>query len=125
MWTANITNKSLTNGQLVCNLEFTNGVDTLFEVFTLSNPSDLIPLIKRRITQLTNLYTFEQTLALGPVTIPTETIDTAKENYLTLLGKWRTVKLDIENGLLKNDDPAVITLVADLKDAYKPEYSGL
>ncbi len=47
------------------------------------------------------------------------------QNYLILLSKWETAKIDVDKGLLDKTNSDFIKLESDLKVAYKPEYSGL
>jgi hypothetical protein len=134
MWTAKLTNKQIKDGKVILNIEYTDGKETLYDVVTLTVPTDIKNIATARIQQLQNLSAYADGLTVGnvdltPPVIPTPPTPTQDEidqaNYFALLEKWTIAKADVDKGLLDKSDPIFTKLTTDLKVAYQPKYSGL
>lgn len=69
MWTANITNKQLKNGHLIVNIDYTDGVSVLTDIYDFSSVPDLNSAIKVRISELESLKIYADSIILGQVDI--------------------------------------------------------
>lgn len=129
MWIANLVKTEVIKDYLNATVNFSDGTPSheYQPDFTVTSLNELKNKCRNTIEQLTALYALENTLVKGPIDYANTT--TQKEiderHYRDLLFKWREVQQDIANSLIKADDASVVQLQADLKAAYKPEYSGL
>ncbi len=130
MWTTEILSKRIIDRSAVVDVRFT---DSLTSTSTTINgiPYDgTLDQLKKRllaeINQMEQVSAKLEKLDLGVIDLTIdETAEQAKQHYFDLLNKWTRVQEDIKNGLIKADDPSVVQLQIDLKEAYRPEYSGL
>lgn len=128
MWTFNITNKTLENGipKITVNFEHPT-LGRYPRVYVSYSEESLKEQIKNELKQVETATTFIDSLGtsvdLSPVTPTKEDLD--KQNYFNLLTKFHLCKRDIEYGLIDPSSQMFLDLEKSVKEAYKPEYSGL
>lgn len=125
MWTSKLSNKQIKNGILTLNVEYTDGVQTIYEVLTFDSVPNLENMVKNRIKQLTDLDNYHASLIIGPIStaiaVPSQDELDRKlwfENY----SRYRKLLQAVTDGFLKSDDTSISNLLSELKSSYKPEY---
>jgi len=129
MWTANINNVVKNQGKLSITVEYTNGTDSFVDTYYLTRTADgtIKNIVANKIKELTDLYTYADSLAIGAVDItPTPVVPTQaevdKNTFLANYNKLKAMKVAITHGMISASNPAYLALVDTVKTTYKPEY---
>lgn len=135
MYTAKIQNKTIENGILTVNVEFTNGVTTLIEWCKPQDEGGLKYWVKARLDALNSAsdiyskYSDGSTVdvsstVVSPVVQTQAEID--RDKWLKKYNKWVKIKTTlIDTGILTAADPTLVTLKGKVQSDYLPEYLDL
>lgn len=127
MWTAKITSKKHFKGAIEVGVTYSDESDMFWELYNVTNLELLESLIKDKLRILSQINSeFDLIIMDKDYNLIQKTQDEIDiQNYLELKNKWNRLQEDIKEGLIKIDDLSVVQLQTDLKNAYKPSYSGL
>ncbi len=132
MWTAKITDKSLSEGRLIITVELSDGTRKFGERFTVSNaqsPTWLKDRINERINVLDQLGDYEESLSVGsvdltpdpiPEPIPPTKEDTDRSTFVQEYQKYLQLQKALEAKLVTQAD--VDTQATLVKQLYKEDY---
>lgn len=131
MWTATKTSsKGLSNGQAYQEVVYTNGVDSVVEVYRtpVIAPDWPDSIARARLDQLNALdVSVLKVGALDPKPVVVVTLPTQAEidrlDFLAKLRVWQKLKKEVDSGFSKTTTQAdVDSAYAAVKSAYLPEY---
>lgn len=130
MYTAKIFDKSFDAGVLRVQVEFTNGVDSLFESCVPQDENGLKYWIKGRLAQLNFSEEVDTKFPTGstvnftePVT-PTPTVEElARSEWFKNYTKWVKIKTTlIDTGILSGNETKLANLKAKVQSDFLPAY---
>lgn len=132
MYTAKIFDKSLVNGILRVQVEFNNGVESIFDSCTPSDEFGLKFWIKSRLTQLNSAPVIDATFPNGqvvdvsdPIVVPVVQTpeEIAADKWMKQYTKWVKSKTTlIDTGILTGNETKVAALKAKVQADYLPAY---
>lgn len=135
MYTAKIHDKSFDAGVLRVQVEFTDGVTSIFESCVPQDEGGLKHWIKSRLSQLNFATEVDSKFPVGStvdvsapvVTPPTQTAaEIAADKWLKKYNKWVKIKTTlIDTGILTGSETALVTLKGKVQSDYLPEYLDL
>lgn len=117
MYTANITNKNLSAGNLQIEVTFTDGADTFVEAFNVTTEDDLNEKIAKRIDTLNGLVELNTKIAVGAWVKPTIPAPATPTDVEIAEKELRELKELISLGVMKETDQEFIDAVAAYKSA--------
>lgn len=133
-WTATVNSKIITNGMLKVNVSFTDGTQTFTENFETRSGQDanwLNDNINRRITDLTSVIAFADTISTGVFTptkaevTPIEQTLTGKALYEYRLKLFEAMVSAIRKGIITDTNTSFVNLKNWLKNNFADEYIDL
>lgn len=131
MYTAKIFDKSFDAGVLRVQVEFTNGVTSLFESCVPQDEGGLKYWVKGRLDQLNFASTSDTKYAVGTTVDVSETTTTLtktqaeidRDSWMLLYQKWMRVKTGlIDSGILTGNEIKVLNLKAKVQSDFLPAY---
>jgi hypothetical protein len=130
IYTAEITNKDITNGELVIQIRYTGDDGTIIQDSARTRDTQdenwATDLIARKIKSLQELPAFIDSITLGEVTIvkdePVEKTKTPREQWLEDYGNFSRLFDLYRKGIIEEDDKKLIDLRQKLKDRLNLEY---
>lgn len=135
MYTAKIHDKSFDAGVLRVQVEFTDGVTSLFESCVPQDEGGLKYWVKGRLAQLNFAGEVDNKFPVGstvdvsePVTTPIvkTQAEIDRDKWLNKYNKWVKIKTTlIDTGILTGDEANLVTLKGKVQSGYLPEYLDL
>lgn len=131
MYTAKLVGKTLNNGNLSVDVEFTNGVNVLTETCRPSDETGLNHWVASRLKtlnageEIAAKYAEGVTIDPNPVVTPPAptAAEIARNEWLANYHKWTRVKLYlIDTGLFTGNEAKATALKAKVIDDFRPEY---
>lgn len=131
MWTSEITEKVRENGSLRIRVKFTNGTNTVEELYSVNFSNPDINWLKRQVANkilaLNNIDSFDASLTLGTfdstIVDPTPSQeDLDKKKFMFDYGRWLSVKKAIDAGILTGNEVPVQNLLNLVKSEFKATY---
>lgn len=112
MWTAAITKKDFSSGQLRVIVSFTDSVNTFEEAYYLNTGDELDNLIVGRLAQAEKLSAFS--LPIGGYTSPQKTV-VPPDPKIKALAKLQELQQYVTLGILDEADPSIAKAISDVK----------
>ena len=135
MYTAKIFDKSFIAGVLRVQVEFTNGVESLFESCVPQDEQGLKHWIKSRLAQLNFASDINSKLPNGTDIDVTDSVvakvaqtpeELAQIKWVVQYLKWIKIKTTlIDTGILTGDEPKIVALKTKVQEGFVPSYLDL
>lgn len=131
MYTAKIFDKSFNAGVLRVQVEFTNGVDSVFESCVPQDETGLKFFVKSRLAQLNFAGEVDAKFPVGSIVdvsdqviVDTRTTEEkARDAWLKRYFKWTKIKTTlIDTGILTGNEANLVNLKGRVQSDYLPEY---
>ena len=127
MWTAKITGKNFKNGELIVNVEYTNGVDTLYKAHVGINTFESLKnTVRSTINDLNMREMLADAITDGIVdtTAPQPTqLEANRDGWLKDYNKWCSIKRNlVDTGILTGDEDQLQTLKTKVQTNFNPGY---
>lgn len=127
MYTASLTQKTLTDGSFSVEVTFTDGAESFTETVKPQSIDNLKTWVQNRITTLNDAKTLFTTPALDASIVepkaPLTTAEEDREKWLKKYAKWVKIKTTlIDTGILTGTETKLVDLKTAVQTDYKPAY---